>query len=262
MRAAGKWKKRVELVTICIKNLTSTQVLSLLSKQVSLPGTDIILYCDVSTCTAWPFFTEPLRRTAFDSLHQLAHQGIKATAALATERYVWPSIKINFRQWARACIQCQRAKISRHVSSPIETFSLPSKRFEHIHIDLVGSLPSSASYQHCLTIVDCFSHWPEAHPVENVTADAIAETLFTQWISRFWVPLRIKTDQARQFESYLFKELNTLLGTQHLHTTAYHPATNGLVERFCRQLKAAIKFHADDKWIETLPIVLLGIRAA
>lgn len=35
-----------------------------------------------------------------------------------------------------------------------------------------------------------------------------------------------------------------------------------MVERFRRQLKAAITCHADDSWTDSLPAVLLGIRAA
>ncbi|XP_033225899.1 uncharacterized protein LOC117178581 [Belonocnema kinseyi] len=119
--------------------------------------------------------------------------------------------------------------MSRHVSSSVGIFSAPSKRFEHIHMDLVGPLPSSNRYHNCLTFVDRFLHWPEAYPVDNMNADTIARTLFTQWIARFGVPLRITTDQ---------------------------------VERFHRQFKEAIKCHADERWTETLPIVLLGIRAA
>ncbi|KZC07793.1 Gag-Pol polyprotein [Dufourea novaeangliae] len=82
------------------------------------------------------------------------------------------------------------------------------------------------------------------------------------WVARFGTPLRITTDQGRQFEAHLFKQLNALLGTTHLRTTAYHPSANGLVERFHRQLKAAIKCHSDERWSDVLPVVLLGIRAA
>ena len=51
------------------------------------------------------------------------------------------------------------------------------------------------------------------------------------------------------------------LGCNHINTTAYHPASNGLVERFHRQLKAASRANGDSYWVEALPLILLGIRA-
>ncbi|XP_025263430.1 uncharacterized protein LOC112637596 [Camponotus floridanus] len=65
-----------------------------------------------------------------------------------------------------------------------------------------------------------------------------------------------------QFESYLFKQLNHLLGTTHLRTTAYHPSANGMVERLHRQLKAAIMCQQQCRWTQSLSTVLLGIRSA
>lgn len=234
---------------------------TLLMKKIRIPGTDVAVFCDVSTQTARPFITQEFRKAAFDSLHQLSHPGINATVKLVIQRYVWPSIKSDCRQWARSCIQCQRAKISRHVSSPVGTFTPPSARFEHIHIDII-IMPLSEGYRYCLTMVDRYSRWPEAVPLHDQEASTIARALYDGWISRFGTPLRITTDQGRQLESYLFKQLNHLLGTTHLRTTAYHPSANGMVERLHRQLKAAIMCQQQYRWTQSLPTVLLGIRSA
>ncbi|XP_037520564.1 uncharacterized protein LOC119397197 [Rhipicephalus sanguineus] len=44
---------------------------------------------------------------------------------------------------------------------------------------------------------------------------------------------------------------------------SYHPQTNGLVERFHRHLKAALTAHScPDKWVDRLPLTLLGIRSS
>jgi cleavage and polyadenylation specificity factor subunit 1 len=140
-------------------------------------------------------------------------------------------------------------------------FTLPAARFLHVHIDLVGPLPS-AGYAYCLTAVNRFTRWPEAIPILDITADTVARTLFASWISRFSCPQTITTDQGRQFESRLFHSLAKLCGIQLSWKTAHHPAANGLVEHFHRTLKAAIMCHTDQQWTKALPLVLLGIRTA
>ncbi|BHF82673.1 hypothetical protein SprV_0802581200 [Sparganum proliferum] len=48
-----------------------------------------------------------------------------------------------------------------------------------------------------------------------------------------------------------------------IRTTAYHPAANGMVERFHRQLMASLRAADDlENWTDHLPLVLLGIRSS
>ncbi|GBN45416.1 hypothetical protein AVEN_8262-1, partial [Araneus ventricosus] len=139
-----------------------------------------------------------------------------------------------------------------------------SGRFRHVNLDSVGPLPICCGFTYLLTSVDRFTRWPEAFPLPNQSASTVAEVLFSGWISRFGVSDAITTDQGQNFESDLFHALEKFLGIRKQSTTAYHPAANGIVERFHRQLKAALKcsLESTEKWIQKLPTILLGIRTA
>ncbi len=66
-----------------------------------------------------------------------------------------------------------------------------------------------------------------------------------------------------QFTSAAWQDLCQSLGMAHHQTSAYHPQANGLVERFHRQLKDALRARLCGlDWAEHLPWVLLGLRAA
>ena len=152
------------------------------------------------------------------------------------------------RRWARSCVQCQQAKIHSHTSSPLSTFETPDARFDRVHLDLVG--PYS---------IDRYTRWPEALPIPNITAETAASHFVSGWISRSGVPSTVMTKRGKQFECALWTSLMQLLGSTRLRTMAYHPSSNGMIERFHRQLKAAIN-PSPDRWTEVLPMVLLGIR--
>ncbi|UYV84957.1 hypothetical protein LAZ67_X004114 [Cordylochernes scorpioides] len=135
---------------------------------------------------------------------------------------------------------------------------------EKVHnIVLIGPLPHSENCTHILTAIDRYSKWPEAFPISDKTAISVAKAFFRGWISRYGVPATITTDQGREFESHLFKDLTSLIGTNRIRTTAYNPAANGLFERLHRQIKAAIMASGNTiNWIDALPLVLLGIRTS
>ena len=231
-------------------------------QRVPVPSSQQTMLCDMTTGFPRPYVPASFRKPIFHSLHDLSHPGIRATQKLVTDRFVWDGVNRDVRMWAKTCLKCQKCKVNRHTKTPLGTFATPDARFDHVHIDIVGPLPPSEGHSYLLTCVDRYTRWPEAFPMGDISAETVARVFVTHWVARFGAPSTITTDRGRQFESRLFHALASQLGTTRIRTTAYHPASNGLVERLHRQLKSSLMAHDGPRWTETLPLVLLGIRTA
>ena len=78
-----------------------------------------------------------------------------------------------------------------------------------------------------------------------------------------WRDSGSKRSDGAQFTSALWAALCNMLAITHAQTTAYHPQSNGLVERFHRRLKDALRARcAAANWTDHLPWLLLGLRSA
>lgn len=114
-----------------------------------------------------------------------------------SKRFVWPNMRSDIAKFVRNCLQCQRSKVGRHNKSPLVQYPATSDRFPHIHIDIVGPYPSNDDYRYCLTIVDRFTRWPEARPMQDMSARTVGRALISGWIAKFGVPKVITSDQGQ-----------------------------------------------------------------
>jgi transposase InsO family protein len=200
------------------------------------------LLCDVSTAVPRPIVPAGWRRAVFYSVHSLAHPGVRASKRMITARFVWKKFSSDVAEWCKCCLGCARGKPGGTQATPVEPIDIPAERFSHVHCDLVGPLPPSAhGHTHILTVIDRSTRRPEAFPVVDITAQACVDTFIRGWVARFGAPARITTDRGFQFTSSTWAGMCQQLGAQHIRTSAYHPQSNGLVERLHKQLKEALK---------------------
>ena len=110
-------------------------------------------------------------------------------------------------------------------------------------------------------VVGCFSRWPTAVPIKDISASTVAKTILKEWISTFRTTQVITADRGAQFQSSLFQEFSNLLSFKHTKTTAYHPQGNGVDERFHRCLKTSLAARTDStNWVNELPLIFLAWR--
>ena len=229
-------------------------------KSVDIGNTNILV--DVSNGPARPFIPFSIRKRIFDVLHGLGHPGVERTRQTVASKVVWPSMREDVSKWARECLPCQQAKVTRHITPPIGDFTVPNRRFDHINLDLV-TLPRSNGFKYLLTAVDRFTRWPIAIPLVDISAQSVCEGFTYGWVAHYGVPSTITTDRGSQFSSAVFQQLTKTWGVKIQMTAPYHPEANGLVERLHRRLKEALialgTDHPND-WFWKLPCVLLAIR--
>ena len=239
-----------------------TNLSSLKWTDFPLQDSNTTILCDTSTGRPRPWVPTSYRRRIFNLIHDLSHPSRRATANLLKKKFVWHGIAKDAKDWARACLTCQRAKIHRHTESGIGSFHQPHRRFSHIHVDVVGPLPLSEGYRYLFTIIDRSTRWPEAVPMKDATTESCVKALLSHWIARFGLPDDITSDRGAPFTSHIWTSLGQLLGYVIHHTTSYNPEANGIVERFHRTLKAALMSRCTSpEWATQLPWVLLGLRS-
>lgn len=193
------------------------------------------------------------------------HLGRRKTVDRIWQHFYWPSIRKDVAEYCRSCHTCQlvgkpNASIQPAPLIPVPAFDEP---FTKILVDIVGPLPKTSSgYSYILTLMDMSTRYPEAIPLRNTHAKTVVRELL-KFFSHFGLPNEIQTDQGSNFTSHNFQQVLHEMGINHITSSAYHPQSQGALERYHQTLKTMLRkycFENEKDWDQGIPYVLFATR--
>ena len=164
-----------------------------------------------------------LRQEVFQALHDdLGHQGRDKTTSLLKQRIFWPRMDAFVKESVRACDRCIRRKAVGGKSAELVNITSSSPR-EIVCLDYLSLERSKGGHENILVITEHFSRYAQAIPTQNQTAKTTARVLFDNFIVHYGFPARIHSDQGKNFESHLIKELCQIARVEKSRKTPYIP---------------------------------------
>ena len=115
-----------------------------------------------------------------------------------------------------------------------------------------------------LTVTDQFTRWVEAFPIREATAPEIARRVL-YFVCRNGMPLELHSDQGRNVDGEVMREVCGILGIWKTHTTAYRPQGNAITERENAVIKAMLAAYVNIRltdWDDLLPPVMMAYRSS
>ena len=207
-----------------------------------------------------------MRQEVMEEKHKIAHLGISKTAARISLDWYWPGMYADVRRFVSSCIKCQQSKTTQGRTAGERYHLFAGRPWQVLAVDLCGPFPKTLrGNTQILVMSDHFSRWSDAIGIPDGKADTVATTLDERIFSYWGIPEVIHTDQGRQFEAALFKELCQIWGCEKTRTSPYRPQGNSVVERLNRTLGASLRAmligQTQLEWDRLLPQIMRGIRA-
>ena len=194
--------------------------------------------------------------------NDVGHPGKDRTASLVRDRFYWPGYTSDIDKWVQRCDRCLRRKsnVSKAPMVSIES----SYPLERVCMDFLTCDPCQGNIGNILVITDHYTKFSVAVPTKNQTAKTTAEALFDNFFVHYGIPSKLHSDQGKNFESDLMKELCKLMNIQKTRTTIYHPMGNGQTERYNRTLLdmlGTLEHEKKRNWKKYLPSLVYSYNA-
>lgn len=193
------------------------------------------------------------------------HLGVRKTHDRILRHFFWPGLKRDVAQFCKTCHTCQVPGKPNQLIPPAHLYPIPviCEPFERILVDCMGPLPQTKSGNTFLLTVTCAStRFPEVFPLQKITAPVVVKAL-TKFFSLFRLPRVVQTDQGTNFTSRLFSQVLRQLHIKHLCSSAYHPESQGALERFHQTLKSIVRIYCLEfqrDWDEGVHLQMFAIR--
>jgi len=188
------------------------------------------------------------------------HQGLERTLNRIRMNHTWPGITKDVEKYISKCEYCQKNKTFKKAKAPLKITDTPDKPFEKCALDIVGPLTiTSTGNKYILTFQDNLTKFSKAIPIPNQEAATVAREFTIKIVLEYGIPEEVLTDQGTNFVSEMFKNVCKLLKINKVQTTAYHPESNGALERSHRTLTEYLRHYinADQTdWDEWLPYAI------
>lgn len=178
------------------------------------------------------------------------HQGRDRTVSLVRSRFFWPGLDSDVEKKVKNCDRCIMRKSNPGPSAELVNI-VTTQPMELVCIDFLTLERSKGGFEKILVLTDHFTRYAQAFPTRNELAKTTAKVLFENFIVHYGFPARLHSDQGRNFESSVIRELCSLAGVEKSRTTPYHPMGNGMVERFNQTLLnmlGTLENHKKDDW--------------
>lgn len=193
------------------------------------------------------------------------HLGVRKTLRRILCNFYWPNVKRDVTMFCKSCDTCQKVgKPNQGIQpAPLQPIPVVDEPFRKIVIDCVGPLPKTRrGNQYLLTIMCVSTRFPEAIPLRSVHAKNIVRELVKifSWVG---LPEIIQSDRGSNFTSNMFAKILKGLRIKQQLSSAYHPQSQGCVERFHQTLKNTLRLYCEEmgiEWDEAVPLALFAVR--
>ena len=173
------------------------------------------------------------------------HMGVTKTYQKILNHFYWPSLRKDVVEFCKSCHACQMVgKPNQTIpKAPLQPIPAVQEPFSRIIVDCVGPLPKTRSgNQYLLTIMCASTRFPEAIPLRNIKGKTIVKALI-KFFTLVGLPSSIQSDQGSNFMSGVFQQVMHDLGIIQYKSSAYHPQSQGALERWHQTLKTMMRIY-------------------